>query len=134
MIGIRRVIRNPGWGGDPWDMNRELEPEAASELPGEDTIAISPTRASPEPISNGAEYQRNLVRAAIEQGGRLGDQEIPLYWLKTILAGLEGRVVEPGEAWGSIERPDPLESPNGPEPPSYYDLFPAEREPEHASF
>ncbi len=131
--GIRRIGKRPTWGGNRWDADQELEPEAEAdfESPDENTVLVSPMRAVPTFISSssgGVEYQRNLVRAAIEQGGKLHNHEISIPWLKTILAGLEGRAVEPDEMWGEIETPDPLEPPKGPEPPSYYDLFPDEKE------
>jgi hypothetical protein len=131
--GLKRIVRSPAGGGDPWDADRELEPEAEVdfEIPGENTVLVSQAQAFHryDPTDSSAvEYQRNLVLAAIEQGGKFNDHQIPIPWLRTILAGLEGRDVEPDEVWKDPGTPEPLEPPRGPEPPSFYEFFPVERE------
>jgi hypothetical protein len=65
--------------------------------------------------------QVELVRAAIAQGGRFGDHEIPIPWLRMMLAGLEGRPIDQDAAWEGLAAPprkDPVE-----ESPTYQELF-----------
>jgi hypothetical protein len=131
--GIKRIVKSPGRGGDPWDADQELKPEVEAdfEFSVENTVLVSPTRVAHWYTYNypsEVEYQRNLVRTAIGQGGKFHDHEMPLPWLRMILAGLEGRSIEPDQVWGENQTPDPMEPPKGPAPQSYYDLFPAERE------
>jgi len=67
--------------------------------------------------------QVELVRAALAQGGRFGDREIPVPWLRRILAGLEGRHIDEEAMWEGIAAPprkDPVEESAG-----YQELFPS---------
>jgi hypothetical protein len=129
MESIRRAVMSPIGEKDPWDADQELEPEAEVdfELEGEDTMVVSPTMV-PHCSTSSVEYQANLVRAAIENGGKFQNHEIPLPWLRRILAGLEGREVGPEEVWREDDPTSPFKPPAGPEPPSFQELFPAERD------
>lgn len=129
--GIRRMVSSSG-GGDPWDADRELEPEVKVdfEFPVENTIMVSPIRKvhsfSPKTLGE-VEFQKKLVQSALEHGGRFDSYAISISWLRMIMAGLEGRPIEPEEAWRDVEAPDPddflqnLES-------SYQKLFPASKD------
>jgi len=69
------------------------------------------------------ERQAEVVRAAMKQGGRFGDREIPLPWLRRILAGLEGRHIDEEAMWEGIASPprkDPVE-----ESAAYQEFFPS---------
>jgi len=69
------------------------------------------------------ERQAEVVRAAMKQGGRFGDREIPIPWLRRILAGLEGRRIDEEAMWEGIASPprkDPAE-----ESAAYQEFFPS---------
>ncbi len=121
---------------DPWEIDQELEPELetdseeASELQTDATIVPAGTVvAPPAPANdvNSGEYYKSLVRTAIQNGGKYGDHQIPIPWLRMILAGLEWRRVDPDMMWygidGSGQAGEPL-----PEIPAYDDLFPSDRD------
>ena len=66
-----------------------------------------------------SDYQAAVVRAAIDAEGKRGNYRIPVWWLKAILADLEGRKYESQPIWdrselaarefevGSLEEADP---------------------------
>jgi hypothetical protein len=132
MESIKRAVLSPIGDKDLWDAESQLEPEAEAdfEFDGEDTTLVTPTVTSvyTHNSTSGVEYQASLVRAAIEQGGRFHDHQIPLPWLRRILAGLEGREVGPEEVWREDDPTAPAPPPAGPQPPSFHELFPAERD------
>lgn len=90
-----------------WNANLDLQPEAgeSTELPTNSADPLSNSRATGEfsPITSMADYYAGVVRAAIAQGGRYGDHQISLPWLRTILAGLEWRNVEPESLWDGVD-------------------------------
>ncbi len=114
---------------DPWDADQEFAPEVeeASELPTDSAVLLAATEAIDTSGSNEidtAEYYKGLVRTAIENGGKYHGHQIPIPWLRMILAGLESRHVDPEMMWydaGAAALDSPL-----PKTPSYEELFPSE--------
>ena len=123
MIGrIRRAFRStdedPSWTGPG-----ELRVPVAT-VSGEQSGESQPTGGVFVPYdTDEIQRQTELVRAAMAQGGRFGDREIPIPWLRRILAGLEGRPIDEEAMWEGIASPprrDPIE-----ESPTYQQLFPS---------
>ena len=117
---------------DPWDADQELEPEVeeASELPTDTAVLLAATQATVPTRSNEidtTEYYQGLVRTAIENGGKYNGHQIPIPWLRMILAGLESRHVDPEMMWYDADAASLGDAPL-PEIPSYEDLFPSERD------
>jgi len=115
---------------DPWDANQELEPEEGEASPLHIDTAVLLAGTQPETVSNDLntlDYYKNLVRTAIENGGRYADHQISIPWLRMILAGLEQKRIDPEMMWEGVDGG----TPNGgllPAIPSYNDLFPSERD------
>jgi hypothetical protein len=90
-----------------WDADMDLQPEveATTELPtvSEDTPSASRVAGEFSPNTNMSDYYAGVVRAAIAQGGRYGDHQISIPWLRKILAGLEWRNVEPETLWEGVD-------------------------------
>jgi hypothetical protein len=124
--GIRRKLKSND--EDLWDANVDLQPEAEEtiELPADNAVLLAASRLKGEfsPDANGTDYYTGLVQAAIDHGGRYGGHQISLPWLRTILAGLEWRNIEPETAWDGVDAPMPSE-PVAQGPP-FNDLFPSE--------
>ena len=118
MIGaIKRVLR----GSDEENASRgiDIQPQPAP------VMGVAPAEEEspevPDEVHGGVyvpdgenevERQAQVVRAAMEQGGRFGDREIPIPWLRRILAGLEGRHIDEEAMWEGIASPprkDPVE-------------------------
>jgi hypothetical protein len=96
---IRRVLVGPDasetWSlDDPWDGEDESGP-----LPNETGFAAALGAEGTFANQGQADYYTDLVRAAIAQGGKLGDNDISLRWLTMTLAGLEGRFVSIDTMW-----------------------------------
>lgn len=113
---------------DPWDADQEFVPETEieelTELPTDTAVIIAATKVS-APSTNdvkAADYYKEFVKTAMQQGGRFNDHQIPIPWLRMILAGLEYKRIEPETMWEGVEP----ENHGGqlPETPSYTDLFP----------
>lgn len=124
--GIRRRFGAPP-EKDPWDPELEFEPEVedASELPTDAVVLIEAARATPGFSPGGGDlvdYYKGIVKTAIANGGKYGDHEISVPWLKMTLAGLENRPIEPEMMWFTDS--DGRTPPGG---SSYYDLFPTDR-------
>ena len=128
MIGeIRR--RFARYSDSHWSADLELPPERAV-TPGftdEALLAKAPAVGTFSPDdADSHDYYRSLVVAAIRNGGRHGDRQIPIPWLRMILAGLENKHIEPEMMWYGMEPGNHAgESPR--EIPSFEDLFPPER-------
>ncbi len=130
--GIRRKFAK-SIDKDPWNMEQELEHEVEvedvgiSELPTDSAVILAakvpPTSATNE-VDSG-EYYKNIVKTAIQNGGKYGRHHIPMPWLRMILAGLEWKRVDPEMMWYGWEAAGPGDE-NLPEIPSYQDLFPSE--------
>ena len=132
--GIRRKFAK-SIDRDPWDTEQELEPEVeaevteASELPTDRVVILAATRMGPPSTTNdvdSGEYYKNIVKTAIENGGWYAGHQIPIPWLRMILAGLEWRRIDPESLWYGAEAG--LPGAEGlPEIPTYEDLFPSDR-------
>ena len=114
-----------------WDADKDLQPEvdATTELPTDSRDMPPASRLLGEfsPSSNTSDYYAGVVRAAIAQGGRYGDHQISIPWLRKILAGLEWRNVEPETLWEGVDGLGPS-IPNA-KIPVYDELFPSGLEP-----
>jgi len=114
-----------------WDANLDLQPEveATAELPTNSADLQSASQETGEfsPNSYTSDYYAGVVRAAIAQGGRYGDHQISLPWLRKILAGLEWRNIEPETLWEGVDGLGPS-VPNA-KIPVYDALFPSGPEP-----
>lgn len=123
--GIRRRLGKTT-AGDPWDSDRELNPEMEGAGLSTDAsvsvvLAYPSGRYSPD-NANTPDYYKSLVQTAIRNGGRHGDHRISIPWLRMILAGLESKRIEPSMMWEGIESGETKgEGPRG--IPSYEDLF-----------
>jgi hypothetical protein len=121
----------------PWNADQELKPELdhTAELPTDTAVLIAATAATGATSAigefspadeNAPDYYRSLVATAIENGGKHGDHQMSIPWLRMILAGLESKQIEPDMMWHGVESGgaggEPL-----PEIPPYDDFFPAER-------
>ena len=104
--GIRRKLKSSD-DENIWDANveLELEVEETKEFTIDSAGLLAATRLRGEfsPDANIADYYTGVVRAAIEHGGRYGDHQISIPWLRTILAGLEWRNIEPEKLWEGVE-------------------------------
>ncbi|HEV2227004.1 MAG TPA: hypothetical protein VGR56_09415 [Nitrososphaerales archaeon] len=113
-----------------WDADMVLQPEveATTELPSDIQEIPSASRVKGEFSPNKSmDYYAGVVRAAIAQGGRYGDHQISLPWLRKILAGLESRNVEPETLWEGVDGLGPT-VPNA-KIPVYDEFFPSGPEP-----
>jgi len=131
LIGtIRRVLRGSGKGDPSWHLDNQPQPDAvARAAPAKEEPIEQPDEAHGGVFVPGGESeverQTEVVRAAMAQGGRFGDREIPVPWLRRILAGLEGRRIDEEAMWEGIASPprkEPVE-----ESPTYQELFPSPR-------
>jgi hypothetical protein len=124
--GIRRKLTSID-DDSLWDADLDLQPEVdeRTELPTDSTDLLSASRLTGEfsPNTNMPDYYAGVVRAAIAQGGRYGDHQIPLPWLKKILAGLEWRNIESETLWEGVDASSPS-VPNA-RIPVYDELFPS---------
>lgn len=128
--GIRRKLTSIDDEG-LWDANLDLQPEAEerTEPSADSADLLSSSRVTGEfsPNTNMSDYYAGVVRAAIAQGGRFGDHQISVPWLRKILAGLEFRTVEPETLWEGVDGLGPS-VPNA-RIPVYDKLFPSGPEP-----
>ncbi len=131
--GIRRRFAK-SIDSDPWDVEQQLAPEAeaeeTTELPTDNAVILAATKAASHSATNdvdSGEYYKDIVRTAIANGGKYGDHQIPLPWLRMILAGLEWRRIDPEMMWYGVEASGADDGPL-PEIPNYEDLFPADRD------
>ena len=88
------------------------------------------TQLTPPSATNdvdSGEYFKNILKTAIQNGGKYGGHEIPVPWLRMILAGLEWRHIDPETMWYGVEAGAPGEPPM-PEMPEFDVLFPSEKE------
>jgi len=132
--GLRRRLTK-SIDDDPWDPEQALNldaPEApespeTSGLPAETSVLLTTSPALGEfaPTDEDIDFYKSQVSTAIENGGRLGGHEIPVPWLRMILAGLELRPIEPEMMWHSAEATRAGRDPR-PATLPYEDLFPGE--------
>ncbi len=126
---IRRLTKSVE--RDPWNADLELEPDddQAAELQIETEVLQPPMQVSGEyraESTDNTDYYKCILKTAIENGGKYGDHEIPIPWLRMILAGLEMRHVDPEAVWYGMEETSQTVG-VGPEIPTYGDLFATER-------
>lgn len=115
---------------DPWDANQELEPEVEgqAEVSTDKAVLIAATQAADVKGSNDVdtlEYYKGLVKTAIGNGGKYNGHEIPIPWLRMILAGLESRQIDPEMMWYGYDETG-MAGALLPEMPTYNDFFPAD--------
>jgi hypothetical protein len=129
--GIRKRL-GKSMDRDPWNADQDLKPEIAeTELPTDRAVLIAATdatRPTGEFIpadSNSPDYYKTLVLTAIENGGKYGDHQIAVPWLRMILAGLEFKHIEPEMMWFGSDTGGLNDSPSR-DLPSYEDLFPSD--------
>ena len=125
--GIRRRLGSIE--KDPWDANQELMPEAESESPS-DGNRFADVDEARQPGSNeitAADYYKILLREAIEHGGRCGDHQMSIPWLRMTLAGLEFKRIDPESMWYGMDTVPTAESQRG-EATAFDDLFPSARQ------
>jgi hypothetical protein len=125
--GIRRRLR--AMDKDPWNANQNLEPEVdrPSELRVDNRLLLAVPRGAPSQASNqlnAADLYKSVLMTAIEHNGRWGDHQIPVPWLRMILAGLDFKLVEPETMWYDFAADD-SEEPSHTRTPGYDALFPA---------
>jgi hypothetical protein len=123
--GIRRKLMSID-DDSLWDANLDLQPEVEStEIPTDisDLLCASRVLGEFSPNANKSDYYTGLVRAALAQGGRYGDLQISIPWLRNILAGLEWRNIEPEKLWEGVETSG-LNAPSA-QIPIYDKLFPS---------
>jgi hypothetical protein len=120
---------------DPWNAEQELAPEVedASQVPTDTAVLLAGSQASSQAApgfspSEGdlTNYYRGIMRTAIENGGKYREHQIPVPWLRMILAGLESRHIGPDKMWYEVDFEEPVNP--LPEIPSYEDLFPSNRD------
>jgi hypothetical protein len=116
---------------DPWNANQGLKPEFEEnvELRTDTAPSVATPHASGKfsPLNeNTPDYYKSLVATAIQNGGRLGDHQIPIPWLRMILAGLELKHIEPEMMWYGVESGSSSRG-HSPGIPSYNVLFPSDR-------
>jgi hypothetical protein len=116
---------------DPWSTVQEFEPavEEASGLQTDTAVLLAAAQTTsgfyPGDVDP-ADYYISIVKTAIGNGGRYGDHQIPVPWLRMILAGLESRYVEADALWYEADAESPVN--RIPEIPPYEDLFPSSRD------
>jgi hypothetical protein len=105
--GIRRRFTKSA-GKDHWDAEEEFETQIdeASEVPTETAVLVAPTQLAPPTTTidvDTSDYYKKVVRTAIENGGRYGDHQISIPWLRMILGGLESKPIDPESIWYGTE-------------------------------
>jgi hypothetical protein len=126
--GIRRRLGNASAA----DLDLGLKPEidVNAEPSRERKVLQAAATASGHYIPDDPgtpDYYKNLVRTAIENGGRHGYHSISIPWLRMILAGLESKQIEPEMMWYGIEAGE-IRREQTPAVPSYENLFQSGRD------
>jgi hypothetical protein len=102
--GIRRKLSLDS-GDDAWGLDKELSPEvedAPDSSAEEEAPQFVPRPTSHFMPSNPSDFYTTAVRAAMDHGGALAGRQIPLPWLRMILAGLEQRHIEQDAMWEGV--------------------------------
>jgi hypothetical protein len=118
---IKRVFRSSDEKDHSFEKGMLPEPAAVNRM--EDSPAAERWGYFAPYDTDVVQQQAELIRAAIAHGGRFGDREIPIPWLRRILAGLEGSHIDEEAMWEGIASPprkDPVE-----ESAAYQALFPS---------
>jgi hypothetical protein len=133
--GLRRKLTR-SIDKDPWGTEQELEPEVdgqetvePAEPPTDAAVIAAATRVAPSSTNDvdSGEYYKNILKTAIDNGGKYAGHEIPIPWLRMILAGLEWKHIDPEMMWYGFDAIAPREPPI-PEMPAYDALFPSEKD------
>ena len=101
---IRRAVRRPD---RDWQVLEPLLAEPATGYLPEPEVEVGPLPPVETTIPDlgdsrdRGDYYVDLVRTSIAQGGKYGGHEIPVGWLRMILAGLEGMPVDTEAMWES---------------------------------
>lgn len=102
--GIRRKLRGSDVDEFDWDVNSQLEVDEnestvllieKAELP----VEAGSLELTNKTINGDSEYYHRFIQSCIDSEGKFGDQSISLGWLKTTLAGLEGKEVGTSLLW-----------------------------------
>jgi hypothetical protein len=115
---------------DPWNADQEPKPEVEgnTKLPADTAVPVAARHGdgqfSPHD-ENAQDYYKNLVATAIQTGGWLEGHQIPIPWLRMILAGLEMKRIEPEMMWYEVEAGS-VWSESLSRIPSYSVLFPSD--------
>jgi hypothetical protein len=122
--GLRRRFSGPA-DSETWDPDQQLNP-ISNDAPDfgfpSDTRQADGGLAAYSPSTG--DYYRELVSTAIVNGGRFGRHQIPVPWLRMILAGFESKRVEVEMMWSGFET-DAASGDGLSESPSYNALFPS---------
>jgi hypothetical protein len=121
----RRLVRSDGI--ERWDANQRLDRdlERVTELPEDRAVLPITTSLTFRPSIDNitmTDYCTGLVKAAITQGGAHDQYQMPVPWLRMILAGLEGKPIEPQKMWEGVEASSFSGGPN-PSLPPYDEVF-----------
>ena len=131
----RRFVKSVD--SDSWDADQELKQDLAfedvdevSEISTDAAVLVAAQDSVDATATNDvnpSDFYKNLIWTAIRNGGRFGNHQISIPWLRVVLAGLDSKRVDPESMWYGYEQSGaPLEL--LPELPSYDDLFPSERD------
>ena len=108
-------------GSDAWDLNQQLGVEDTDEAGVPVTLGgtpANPPSRTEARIQNLRGYYEDLIRTAIEKGGRFGGYEISMPWLKATLARLEGRNAPIEETQDTYQSADEADYSGAEEPAS----------------
>lgn len=125
--GIRRRL-SKSVETESWNTDQELEPETEepTEVPTDTAVILAASQRTPgfsPGNGNLMDYYKSLMKTAIENGGKYGEHEIPIPWLRMILAGLESRYIDPETMWYEVGEGSVSQLP---EAPRYEDVFPSD--------
>jgi len=113
-----KLVRFPK-AADSWDVDQQLQVDDANEAGLSDPGSPANSSSQPEAeTQNHRDYFEDVIRAAIERGGRYGGYEITMPWLNATLAGLEGRDAPLEEMQDSYQSADEAVHPVAEEPAS----------------
>ena len=125
---IRRRLRPTSESS--WDVDQEFQPETDVISERVDTALVLKRLQTTTGYSfrdtTMKEHYANLVQSAINAGGRHGDVQISIPWLRMTLAGLESRRFDPEMMWEGAEE-DAAPQPYIPGVISYEKLFHPEK-------
>jgi hypothetical protein len=126
----RRFAKSPDQ--EAWNADQGLAPELEknTQLPTDTAVLIAATHATGEfspGDENKRDYYKVLVATAIQNGGWHGGHQIPVPWLRMILAGLELKRIEPEMMWYEVVADSSTLDPAS-KIPSYDHLFPSDRD------
>ena len=126
---IKRAVTGSVRGPEDWGLDQQLvfDDEENWLSYHRDEPASTPSHTSMLMGVN-TDYYIGLVKASIESNGNFGDHKIPTYWLRMILAGLEGRDmgIEPMLTEPRPEEPTPEAERPSLTPATYLDIFPSQ--------